>query len=71
MIITGNCERSQYFNFQIILLRNENRFQATGALFLAEIIKIKNKILPHKTGLSEPNVKTYRLENTKFAYQVE
>ena len=36
--------------------------------FLVESTKIENATSPYKTALSESNVKTNRMENTKWTY---
>ena len=48
VIITGNLERFQYFNFETNFLKNDNFFQKTGVLFLVEITKIENAALLYK-----------------------
>ena len=63
MTITGNFERFQYFNFQIIK-KLEYRF-------LVESTKINNITFPYKTALSEANVKTNRMGSTKLTYHKE
>ena len=39
--------------------------------FLVESTKIDNITFPHKTALSEANVKKNRMESTKWTYQKE
>ena len=60
-------ERSHYFNFMINFLRNQNLFQKTGIPFLS----CENATFPYKTGLSNVNVETNRMENTKWTYHKE
>ena len=70
-MISGNFERFQYFNFETDFLENENLFQKTGDRFLVESTKIENASFSYKTAMSEANVKTNRMVNTKWTSQKE
>ena len=64
MAISGNFERC--------FLKNANPFQETGVpFFLVESTKIEKATFPYKTTLSEANVKTKRIESTKWTYHKE
>ena len=69
--IAGNFEPFQYSNFETNLLKKENLFQNTGATFLVESIRIEKAPFPYITALSEANLKTYRMTNTKWTYLKE
>ena len=71
MTISGNFERSQYFNLKTYVLRNANLFEKLKYLFLVENIKIENATFPYKTALSEANVKTNGMTSTKWTYHKE
>ena len=64
--ISGNIEQFQYLNFETDFLENEKLFQKTGYHFLVESTKIENASFPHKTVISEANVKTNRMASTKW-----
>ena len=66
-----NFEHFQYFNFETDFLEDDNFFQKTGELFLAERTKIEKASFPYKTALSEANVKTNRIVTTKWAHDRE
>ena len=46
-------------------------FKKLEYVFLVESIKIENATLPYKTALSEANIKTNRMESTKWSYHKE
>ena len=71
MTISGNIESFQCFQFKIDFLENENLFQETGEISLVESIKIENVSFPHKTDISEVNVKTNKMLSTKLTYHKE
>ena len=71
MTITEDFVRFQYLNFETSSLKNKNLFQKTAAPFLVESIEIENKTFSYKTTLSEANVKTNRMESTKWTYHKE
>ena len=73
MTISDSSKRFQYFNFETNFLENENLIQKAGVRFLAETTKIKttSSSFPLKTALSEANVKTNRMTNTKWIYHKE
>ena len=49
----------------------KNFFKKLEYVFLVESIKIENATLPYKTALSEANIKTNRMESTKWSYHKE
>ena len=49
----------------------ENLFQKTGVPFFSYSTKIENASYPYKTTISEANVKTNRMVNTKWTYHKE
>ena len=61
---------TEYFNFKASFLRNEKPFLKTGVLFLVESTTIENCPYPYKTTLSKTNVKTNRMESTKWIYHI-
>ena len=65
MMISGNVERFQYFNFATNFLKNEWLFQKMEYHFLAESTKIGKASFPYKTAMSEINFKTDRKGSTK------
>ena len=67
----GNFECFHYFYFERNFLKKENLFQKTGVPFLVESTKIESATFPHKTALSEANVKTNRMGSTKWTYRKE
>ena len=71
MIITGNFERFQYFNYKTNFLKKVNPFRKAGVPFLVESTQIENAIFLHKTTLSKANVKTNRMGSTKWTYHKE
>ena len=72
MTISGNFERFKYFNFETNFLKNPTPFSKnTGVPFLVESTKIENVSFPHKTAISEANVKTSRMVSTKWTYHKE
>ena len=58
-------------NFETGFLKNENLFQKTGVPFLVESIKIENASFSYKIAMSEANVKTNGMVNTKGIYKKE
>ena len=68
MTIIANFERFQYFNFERDFLEYENLFQKAGLYFLTRNTKIQNASSPYKIAISEANVKTNRMEGTKWTY---
>ena len=58
MTIRESFERFQYLNYKMDFLENENIFQKTEVLFLAESKKIENASFPYKTAISTANVQT-------------
>ena len=54
-----------------IFWRTKNFFKKLEYVFLVESIKIENATLPYKTALSEANIKTNRMESTKWSYHKE
>ena len=46
-------------------------FKKLEYCFLVESTKIENATFPYKTALSEANVKTSRMGNTKWTYRKE
>ena len=44
-------------------------FKKLENYFLVERIKIEKASFPHKTAMSETNIKTNRMVTTKWAYQ--
>ena len=50
---------------------NVNLFKKLEYRFLYESSKIENATFPYKTALSETNVKTNRMESTKWVYHNE
>ena len=66
----GNFECFHYFYFERNFL-NFFLFQKTGVPFLVESTKIESATFPHKTALSEANVKTNRMGSTKWTYRKE
>ena len=46
-------------------------FNKLEKCFLVESIKIENASFPYKTAMSEANVKTNRMESTKWTYNKE
>ena len=71
MTITKNLEHIQYFSFERDFVENANLFQKTGVRFLVESTKNENITFPYKTTLSEANVKTNRMDSSKWAYHKE
>ena len=71
VIICGNFERFQYFNFETDFVENENLFQKTGVTFLVESIKIENALFPYKTTISQPKVKTNGMMTAKLTCHKE
>ena len=70
--ITGNSEGFQYFDFKTNFLKNENRFQKNLEYHLfVESTAIENATFPHKTALSEANVKANRMGITKWIHLKE
>ena len=65
MTIDENSERFQYFNFETDFLENKTFFKKLEYYFLVESTKIENASFPYKTTISESNVKTNRMVNTK------
>ena len=65
LTITGNFEYFQYFNFFQYLTKNWDN------VFLVTSTKIENAAFLYKTVLSEANVKTNRMRNTKRNYHKE
>ena len=63
--ITGNFKCFHFFNFEINFLKIKNLFQKTEVP-LVQITKIESAKFPHKTALSEVNVKTNRMDTTKW-----
>ena len=69
---TGTFEHFQDFNFETNFLKKENLFQKNwGTVFLIESTEIENATFPYKTALSEANVKTNKMGNTKWTYHKE
>ena len=68
MTISENFEHFQYFNFEIDFLENGKKLEYR---FLVERTKIEKASFPYKTAISEANVKTNRIVNTKWAYHRE
>ena len=60
----------QYFNFDINFLKN-TLFKNLEYSVLVESTKIDSITFPYKTALSEANVKTSRIGNTKLSYHKE
>ena len=69
MTIIANFERFQYFNFERDFLEYEKLFQKAGLCFLTRNTKIQNASSPYKIATSEANVKTNRMEGTKWTYR--
>ena len=65
MTIDENSERFQYFNFETDFLENKTFFKKLEYYSLVESTKIENASFPYKTTISESNVKTNRMVNTK------
>ena len=63
--ITGNFKCFHFFNFQTNFLKIKNLFQKTEVP-LVQITKIESAKFPHKTALSEVNVKTNRMGTKKW-----
>ena len=62
--ISGNFERSQYFNFYADFLENGKLFQKTVVPFF----RIENASFPYNTAISEANIKTNRIVSKKRIY---
>ena len=72
MTVTGNFEPFQYFNFETNFLKNpKTLFKKLEYRFLVESTKIEDASFPHKTALSEANVKRTRMGSTKWTYPKE
>ena len=71
VIVTGNIERFQYFNFVTNFLKNKNLCQKIGVPFLVENTKTKNATFLYKTALSAANIITNRIGSTKWTYDKE
>ena len=72
MTINENFVHFQYCNFETDFLENENFLSKKREYrFLVERTKIEKTSFPYKTVISEANVKTNRLVNTKLAYHKE
>ena len=67
--ISGNFERLQYFNFKTNFLEKKTFFKKLEYPFLVEKTKIENASFPHKTAISEANVKTNKMVSTKLTSQ--
>ena len=63
--ITRNFKCFHFFNFEINFLKIKNLFQKTEVP-LVQITKIESAKFPHKTALSEVNVKTNRMGTKKW-----
>ena len=63
--ISESFKRFQYFNFETNFLENEIFFKKLEYCFLVETTKIE---FPYKSALSEANVKTNGIANTKWTY---
>ena len=59
MTISGSFERFRYFNFETNFAKNTNQDWST---------RIEIVIFPYKIAVSETNVNTNRMENTKWIY---
>ena len=69
MLITEILEYFNYYNFETYFLNNENPFYKAGvSFFLVESTMI---ITPYKNVLSKRNVKTNKMECTKWTYHKE
>ena len=66
MIISGNFERFEYFDFETDFLENENLFQKLEYRLLVGSTKIENTSFPYKTDISKGNVKTNRMMSSKM-----
>ena len=67
--ISGNFER--FFNILTLIeifWKTKTFFKKLECLFLVETTKIENTSFPFKTTLSEANVKTNRIMNTKLIH---
>ena len=62
VIISGNFECFEYFDFETDFLENENLFQK----LLVGSTKIENASFPYKTDISKGNVKTNRMTSSKM-----
>ena len=62
--ISESFKRFQYFKFETNFLENDKLFLKNRNL--VETSKIENTSCPLKTALSEVNVKTNRMTNTKW-----
>ena len=67
MTIIGNFECFQDFNFEKVFWKT-TFFKKLEYRFLVESTKIENAPFPHKTAMSEANVKTNRKVNTRWSY---
>ena len=65
MTISGSFERFQYLNFETLTLwKMKTFFKKLEYRFLVESTKIENASFPHKTAISDANVKTNRIVST-------
>ena len=71
MIISGNSELFQYFNFEIDFLENENHIQKLEYRFLFESTKIENASSPYKNAILEVKNKSNRMVRIKRTYHKE
>ena len=71
MTIDEKSERFQYFNFETDFLENKTFFKKLEYCLLVESSKIENASFPYKTTISESNVKTNSMVNTKWTYHNE
>ena len=71
MIISGDFEQFQYFNFETDFLQNKTFFRKLEHCFLVESTKIENILFPYNIAISKANVKTKRMVSTKWTYHKE
>ena len=71
MTVTRNFTLFQYFNFEKKIWKRKTFFKKLEPCFLVESIKSENASFSYKTAMTEANVKTDKVGNTKQTFHKE